>query len=48
VNLGIALRASCCYLLVGAKILEDLFSAEDLRAYKTLFFRQEKSFQDHL
>jgi hypothetical protein len=29
------------------KITEVLFFAEVLRAYETLFFRQEKSFQDH-
>jgi hypothetical protein len=27
--------------------MEGLFIVEVLRAYETLFFRQEKSFQDH-
>jgi hypothetical protein len=30
------------------KILETLFYVEDLRAYGTLFFRHENSFQDLL
>jgi hypothetical protein len=30
----------------GKKILEDIFSMEDLRVHSTFFFHQEKSFQD--
>jgi hypothetical protein len=31
----------------AARILEDIFLAEVLRAQNTLFFRQEKSLQRH-